>query len=476
MNKVYRAHPLMVISRIKPFLFVLILPFVRGLLQYITDRTITSILGIELIIFAIIIAFSILNCLSFRLRIDGDTVSVRSGMLFVKRANIKISSLSSVQSEQNVLDTIFGAVTYSINTEAGRQNRSDFKFKLYLRDSREVSRLLYGEKSPKRVKFSALRVAILAATTSSAFSGIIIGVPVLKKSGDLLGLALYDMLFDEITNVSKKFTAIFPPIVNTLSLILLLCYGVSFGYSLLKYINFRLYLGEDKLEIRSGFFTRCRTSFRKSAVNSVKIEQTPFMSLVKRFAMKVSVGGYGDSKSESAVVMPCGTKTEIKDGFSAFFPFLIPKGTRIRPYGNLFTRSRFMLMPSILLISIIAISVPLAVIFKDFDRLIFFITIVALIADFYFAHISYCESKFGKLVLGETIYAHGVKKLRSTRLYCPKEKVGEIKIYRFLTDFPQKTCRVRVTVRSESADSICIRMLPVKEVKEEIYNCYGIRV
>ena len=197
MNKVYRAHPLMVISRIKPFLFVLILPFVRGLLQYVTDKTVSSVLGIELTIFAVIVIFSVLSCLSFRLRIIDDTVRLKSGIIFVKRANIKISSLSSVQSEQNILDTVFGAVTYSINTEAGRRNKSDFRFKLNVRDSREVSRILYGKKSPERVKFSALRVALLAATTSSAFSGMIIGVPVLKKAGDLLGLALYDMLFGE---------------------------------------------------------------------------------------------------------------------------------------------------------------------------------------------------------------------------------------------------------------------------------------
>ena len=51
MNKVYKAHPLMILSRMKPFLFVLVLPFVRGLLQYITDREITSILRVEILLF-----------------------------------------------------------------------------------------------------------------------------------------------------------------------------------------------------------------------------------------------------------------------------------------------------------------------------------------------------------------------------------------------------------------------------------------
>ena len=164
------------------------------------------------------------------------------------------------------------------------------------------------------------------------------------------------------------------------------------------------------------------------------------------------------------------------DSFSEYFPFLVQRDTRIRPYDNMFTRSRFLVMPAIYLLIIVPLSIILASIFKEFDKLIFFITVVLLIMDFYFAYISYRESRFGKLVLGETIYAHSIKGLRISRLYCPKEKVGEIKIHRFLTDFPQKTCRVRVTVRSESADSIRVRNIPYGKVKEEIYKCFGIKV
>ena len=466
----------MILSRMKPFLFVLVLPFVRSLLQYLTDRAITGILGIELMIFFVIAIFSALSWRAFRLTVMEDAISIRSGIIFVKRATIKISSLSSVQSEQNIIDLLFGSVTYSINTEAGRRNKSDFRFKLYKKDSREVSRRLYGDKSHKEVKFSVLRVAILAATTSSAFTGMIIGVPVINKAGDLLGLALYDMLFDEINNVSKKFTAVFPPIVNALTLILLLGYAVSFIYSFLKYINFKLFLGDNKLEVRSGFFTRTRTSFKKDSVNNIRIEQTPIMTLVKRFAIKVSVGGYGDSKSESAVIMPCGKKMEIRRRFSMYFPFLVPKGKLIYAPNTLFTKSRFLFMPGVYFILITAVSITLALIFEDFGKLILFSTAVILGIDLYFAYISLMESRFGKIHLGETVFAHSTKNLRITELYCPKENIGEIKIHRFLTDFTQNTCRIRITVRSESADSIRVRMLPYDEVKQEIYNCFGIKV
>lgn len=476
MKKIYRAHPLMVITYMKPFLFVLVLPFIRGILQYFNDHEVTSILGIELFLLGIIIAYAVLSCSVFRLILKENTVMIRSGIIFAKRATIKISSLSSIQSEQNPLDAIFKSVTYSINTEAGRRNRSDFRFKLRLKDSKEISSILYAEKTSTQLKFSPLKIAILAATTSSAFSGLIIGVPVINKIGDLLGLAIYDMLFDEINNVSNKFQTFFGPAVNVVTLVFILAYGISFVYSFLKYVNFKLFLGDDKLEIRSGFITRTRTAFRKSAVNDVRIEQTALMMLIKRYAMKVSIGGYGDSKSESEVIIPSGALREIRKSFSMYFPFLEPKGRTIKAKQDFFNMSRFLFMPSVYLICVVVAGILLAKLFTDFEKLILFITTILLIIVFYFAHISLKEAKYSKLILGENICVQSTKGLRTSRLYCPKENIGEIKITRFLTDFPQNTCRVRITVRSESADSIRVRMFDYSKVKEQILNCFNTEV
>ena len=46
MKKVYRAHPLMILRFIKPFLFILILPVVKAVLQYLIDGKIEDVLGL----------------------------------------------------------------------------------------------------------------------------------------------------------------------------------------------------------------------------------------------------------------------------------------------------------------------------------------------------------------------------------------------------------------------------------------------
>lgn len=476
MKKEFRAHPLMIMSLMKPFLFVLVLPVLKGALEYVLNRTITGVLRLEALAFVAILVFAYLQFRSFRLLCSESAVTIEMGIIIRKRSVINIERLSSVQTVQNPFDAVFRAVTYCINTEAGRKAESDFKFKLSVRDSKEVSQLLYGKKNPTAVKFSAVKVAMMAATTSSAVTGMIVGVPVINRAGNLLGIALSEMLFDEINNISGKINTYFPPIVNTITLIFLLSYAVAFLYAFFKYINFSLSLEKDKLEVRSGFFVRSRTSFNKASVNDVKVEQTPLMRFFRRYALKVSVGGYGEAKRESAVIVPSGRRGEIRRQFSAYFPFLEPDGSSLRAKRDFVTKNRFLYWPGVFFIITGAVSVVLALIFKDFGRLILFLTLVVCAVILYYADLAMFEYRCGRLSMGKNIFAKSVKGFRTCELYCPKEKIGQIKIIRNLPDIPLKTCKVVITVRSESADRIKVRHLNYSEVKKNIFDCYDIEV
>ena len=126
MNKIYKAHPLMVVSLMKPFLFVLLFPVIKGVIHYLTDRTVTGVIIFEILLFFIIALIAFFRWRAFRLIIDNDDISLKTGFIFVKRATIKITQLSSVESRQNPFDAVFHSVSYSINTEAGRKNTPDF--------------------------------------------------------------------------------------------------------------------------------------------------------------------------------------------------------------------------------------------------------------------------------------------------------------------------------------------------------------
>ena len=122
------------------------------------------------------------------------------------------------------------------------------------------------------------------------------------------------------------------------------------------------------------------------------------------------------------------------------------------------------------------ISLVLALTFPDFGRLILFLMAVAECVVLYYAYLSIFEYRFGKLSLGRNVYARSVKIFNTCELYCPADRVGEIRLTRTPPDIRRGTCKARVTVRSEGADSIRVRNLDYEEVKREIAEHYGIEV
>ena len=92
MKKEFRAHPLMLVSLIKPFLFVLVLPVLKGLIQYIIKRRVTGVLTLELIGFMAITLIGALRCRSFHLICGKNGVTIKMGVLFKSSAFRKIMS------------------------------------------------------------------------------------------------------------------------------------------------------------------------------------------------------------------------------------------------------------------------------------------------------------------------------------------------------------------------------------------------
>ena len=476
MKKVFKAHPLMIMDTVKPFLLIWILPFVKATFQYYIKGKITDIIGIEPIVFGIITIIAIFEWLSVRIICENDCVTVKKGVIFKTGAKIDSKNLSSVQIVQDPIDFILRSVTLNINTEAGLRNRPDFKLKRWLKDGKVLTKTLYKDVTTGKVRVSSLRIAVMAAATSSAFSGMLISVPVINRAGKLLGIGLYDMLIDELETVSSKIQNYFPHIVNTLTLAILLFYAFSFIYSFIRYLNFKLLLGEDRLEVHSGLIVRTKTAFKKASVNNVMIIQTPLMLLIKRFALKVSVGGFGEKGRESQIVVPAGRYSDIKNDFSEYFPFLVPDSTPLTAGRSFLQRSRFFFWPSVCLLILIPSSIVLSLLFADLNRFIFFVTLVLLIVIFYYAYLGMFEYKYGKIQFGKSVSARSTKGAKTCRLYCPREKIGEVKLTRYIPDICYNTCRVRVTVCSEHADSIRVRHLDYTETLRNIKECFNVDV
>lgn len=471
--KEYKAHPLMIWQLVKPFLFVLIIPLLKGIIQYLMYRRVSGVLTLELIALAVLLIIGFLRLKCFKLKVFDDFIEITQGLLFRKTAWIEISKLSSVVSLQNPIDAVFNAVTLRINTEAGRFGKPDYEFKLFSRDAAKVSELLYGEENRTAVSFSVKRLALAAALTSSAATGLIVAVPIINRIGKLLDIALSEMLLSEINKTANRINTYFPPVFNIITLILLIGYLISFIYSLIATLRFRLFSGNRRIEIRYGVFVRKRILFRRESVNDICIDQTPLMRFTRRFMMRAAVGGFGGERSEKAVLVPVGRRFELKHRFSLGFDYFRSDGRILRAERSRRMIRRFYSIPVILAMLTVGLGAVAVIIFPYFDRLILFLTLLLLIMVSYYAGLCGYNYKFGKLSLGKNLCARGTNGLNTREMYCPRERIGIIKITQNPIDRRWNTCKVKLTVRSESADHVKVKHLDHAAVRENLADCFN---
>ncbi len=473
MNKVYRAHPLMLYKVIKPILFVLILPIIRGVIQYIVYGQAANILKIELLILGVMLLVGIMRLLTIRITITENEISFTKGFVFRKASKVALDNVSSAELVRNPLDYIFSTATLYINTEAGVVGRPDFEVRLKKRDALEIAEKLYNAELLSAAGFSVKRLSIAAALTSSALTGALVAVPIVDRAGRLFGIALSQMLFDEIDKTAQTFETYFPPIINTITLFLLLSYLISFIYTLIATLRFALFEGSRHIEVRYGLFVRRRILFDKDGINDICIEQTPLMRLFKRFSLRASVGGLKRQKGERAMLVPVAKRFELKRKEFGMEKFGADSES-LRPERNPLILWRFLSIPLFLALIIIGTGLVLVFVLHYFDRFALFLMLVLLAADIYFAINCIFNYRRGKLQLGDNICARATVGVNTREMFCSKERIGIIKVCRNPTDVFGDTCRVRLTIRSEGSDSVKVRHLNHEAVKKEIKECFAV--
>ena len=460
MKREVRGHPLMILDYLYPYLFLLILPTIRGLIHFFRTGQYDKLLNGEILAFALALAVALLKWRNFRLTVDENysMLRIRYGLFYRHESIIRQDRISCYSSERNPVLSLLSAVTFKIDTEAGRNGKADFSFKLYARDFRSIARILpvTTNSATHRTPFSKL--LIMSAATSSAVSGILIGIPLLNNAAKLFGFGLQELIFAQINDVSNRFSRYIPPIVNVITLIFLAAYLFSFFYTLFRNLNFRVRVGREDISVRAGILSRRETTFKKSAVNNVVIQQSFVLRMIRHYVLKVSIAGYSEKKGENAVLIPAARRQEMRKQLTSMFYYKPPQNYAVRPpIGSL---GRFLLWPSIWFVLIPVLTLLIADFLPAFRELLLFLMFALMILLLYAMTLGINNYRYGGLSLGNGQFsAHASRRFSIRELYCDSEKIGCWRIRCFPADLRTPICKVRITIRSESAESIYVRHL-----------------
>ncbi|MCI8361231.1 MAG: PH domain-containing protein [Clostridiales bacterium] len=480
-EKQLRAHPFMIFAYLKPYLFVLLLPLLRGLLNYGASGALPRLIIGEAALSVLIASAAVVKWLRCRLILSGDRIRIREGLFLHKESIIPKDKISSLFMETRPLLWLFRGIVVRFDTEAGRPGKSDFDLILPLKRTSLLLELLPPRPDPqhpdpdrlRQYHAPAFKMLIMAAATSSSATGLLLAAPVINKAGQLLGDGFSERFYGAVTEAAGLLETVIPTGASVLAILLLAGFAVSFLHSLVTTAPFRLYIKGDRFTSASGLIARRRTRFRAGAINDVWIQQTPAMRLVRHYTVKVSVAGYGKGRGETAVVIPAAGQKEIKGLLEDILPHAEQAPIALRPPAR--ALSRFAVWPVVWLLAIPAAGVFAARLLPDFSGFIRFSVMMLMVIQAIMVSLSLRRYTHGGVTFGSQITAYSSKCFSLTEMRCPGDRAGVIRIMQLPFDFLVNLCRVKITVRSESAHTLTVPHLDYKQVKKTLETVYKTR-
>lgn len=463
----YRVHPLSVLDYITPYFFVFLLPFARFSLNSLLDIRLPVALISEIVFCLVIIVFSTIKWKNTSLKYKNNSLEIAEGLFFRKKTEIQLERITVIEVITDLRGRMFGCALVRINTEAGSKGKADFQIRLRSRDAAALLCDVGMRENGKTVRFSPFRVVLTAASISSALGGLLLVSPAIKRIGDLLGVAMEQVLIDRINTLNTA-VSLFPPAVNAAVIILTVLYGIAFLISFCKLANLRV-TPSSTIKVERGLIIRKQIFISSANISSVITEQTPIMRLLKRYILKINVAGYAGKRAESAVLVPCATRREtegILDGEEEG-----EASVRLKPHPS--QRRRFYLKPTVLLLASLAVSATSAALFEQLGQLIAFCELAIVLIILYYFSLARYDAVSSALIIGDKISAKHSRGSVVRAVCCDARRIGVIDISRWPRDRWEGTCRIRLLQCAKNDDYIKLKHLPYTETKSAVSRLCG---
>ncbi len=224
---------------------------------------------------------------------------IQDGMLFSERrtlmrkhSKLPVSSITTVNIEQNIFEKIIGTAKVKIDiNSAVTANKTDFIFILKKEEAQQLKEALLSKRNEEKTDDASASPKTLFAAFSiaDAVRHKLLSVPFVEIL--MAVIVIFPMFFGEsAVGLSEAL-----PLLG----ISLLLYGISLVFGILNYAHFRLEADEKRIYISHGMLQTHSYAFEKDRVKAVFLKQSLLARLFGLCSVELAVVGLGNEKNES---------------------------------------------------------------------------------------------------------------------------------------------------------------------------------
>ncbi len=468
-SRTYRQHPVAMLRFTHRYLYLLLVPILRGL-PYISAPSSLYVwvqgAWIDLAAIVLLLILPVFSWCCNTYTLEDTQFILRRGIVVRRTSYIPRRHIATLLVERPFYLRPLGAVHLSIDTEAGNRHQADFRLTV---SRKQISDILEQQPEnayrPLRTYHPRLRrMFLLSLLTSNSFSGMVLLAITFQRASYLLGQGFQNQVLTDLETVAGYVTFL-PRTAALLALAVIAGWCVGAVGNLLRHAPFRAQRCAGSLSICTGFITRREYSCTVSSVNYADFRQSLFSRLLKLHMVFINCIGYGKVRNTMAVFIPACGQRRANIEMRRLLPEFSTSKPSVKPVAlSLF---RYCRLPLCGLLLLRPLAMVAAEFFPQWQDLIGHLTFMAYLpflwllavkaVDRYTAGVSYASDSF-TLRYSRHFTLHTV--------VLPREKLVMYQLRQSIFQRYGGKCDLRLYTYNEYRLPHSVRNLPLEEVRD----------
>lgn len=363
MNPLQHSHPFSIATYLYRFLFLLLLPLLRGFLSALQGGLWAWVAGawMDLLFLALLLTLSYLKWYTFQYHFDESGIFYTNGIFITAKTFIPAARISTFAVRQPFWLRPFGIAHVRVDTIARDANKADLSFYTKRVEAERMYALCTSRSPlPRRgdgcfYQPKLKNVIFSSVFTSNSLLGILLLSTFISQAGKILGAEFSESLFLLFEQASREisvtlpaltagfFAFTLPPIAAGAAIILLVGWLAAFVVNLLQTKGlFSLRYGQHLL-IEAGVLMHKKYALRLSDISFIDIRQSLFTRILGLYSVFIDAVGFAKDKSDIKAIIPFSRRGRALQTLSQLLPGHSPSPRTLKPNaGALF---KFILVP-----------------------------------------------------------------------------------------------------------------------------------
>lgn len=474
-----RQHGIALLRYIKGNIWLLIIPFVRGILSLKMDFLYWIKMSyMDIIVILIMFSLAWLKWRFVQFSFSKKEIYVKTGLILKREITLPYSVISCATYYCPMYFKPVKAIRILLETDSysgtKMKNKQEIDLIVTETDYTQIYKIMTSDISETKMIFRASKreIILYSMCFSSTIPGIVYLAALIIQGSRITGKKFevnFLSVVNEMTKAINKVTEEVVTIVILLLIIIAVGWIMSFLVKTIRNFYFQIGKIEKNLLIEKGYISSWKYYVKYSSINDIDMCQNLLMKITKIMSVCVNCAGYGKKENEQPVFIPMISRERAMSIIKAALPDFTPSNNLLRTKRTYIMA--YIWLPLFLVIGVAVVMSLLCMVADGWKNALIFIGIMLEIPLVYLLIVKIiAKMSAGIDVNDKTVTISYCRVTRYHTVVVPKDRIAYIEIRRTVLQRASGCCDVIIYTRGECVKAHRVRGMVFTDAIDLVEN------